>query len=108
MRSFVERMSVGFINVKATMIIWDSILIKVIKDPSDLIVSFCLILFHFKADIMRCKNILQVVNVFKEKAPLMHDYDFYVLFFNYFKEKDMAAYFDSPDLATNRTCFKIL
>ena len=58
MRSFVERMSVGFINVKATMIIWDSILIKVIKDPSDLIVSFCLILFHFKADIMRCKNIL--------------------------------------------------
>lgn len=28
LRSFIDRMSVGFINIKATMTIWDSMLIK--------------------------------------------------------------------------------
>lgn len=73
------------------MIIWDSILIKLAKSPSDFITAFALILMHYKADIMRCKNILQVVRVFTEKAPLLHDYDFYCLYFNYFKDKDMTA-----------------
>jgi len=54
---------------------------------------------------MRCRNILQVVKMFKEKAPLMHDYDFYVLHFNYYKDKDMAGAFDPPDVAVNRTNF---
>jgi len=43
--------------------------------------------------------------MFKEKSPLMHEYDFYVLFFNYYKEQDMSASFDPPDVAVNRTCF---
>ena len=84
-------MSVGFINVRASMVLWDAMLIKIVKDPADIVTAFALILFHFKVDFMRCRNVLQVVKMFKEKAPLMHDYDFYVLFFNYYKEKDLQA-----------------
>jgi len=46
--------------------------------------------------------------MFKEKAPLLHNYDFYVLFFNYFKDKDLQAQFDPPDVAINRTSFAAL
>ena len=108
LRSFVERMSVGFINVRASYILWDAIFIKQVKDPSDLLVAFALILQHFKADVMRCVNILQVVKMFKEKAPLMHDYDFYCLFFQYNKDKDVSAAFTSPEIAVNRTNFPSL
>ena len=38
----------------------------------------------------------------------MHDYDFYALFFNYFKDKDMQAQFDPPDVALNRANFASL
>jgi hypothetical protein len=58
LKSFIERMSVGFINVKASMVLWDAMLIKIVKEPSDIITAFALILFHFKADFIRCKNIL--------------------------------------------------
>ena len=58
LRGFIERMSVGMINIRASLIIWDFILIKVQRDPQDLIVAFVLILAHLKADIMRCRNIL--------------------------------------------------
>lgn len=58
LKSFVERMSVGYINVKATMVLWDAMLIKLAKEPSDILTAFALILLHFKADFLRCKNIL--------------------------------------------------
>jgi len=32
-RSFLNRMSVGFVNIKVTMILWDTILIKTNKQP---------------------------------------------------------------------------
>lgn len=57
-RSFIDKLSVGFISVKATMVIWDALMIKQVKDVNDLIVSFVLILVHYKADLMRCKNVL--------------------------------------------------
>jgi len=44
MRSFIDRMSVGFINIKATMVIWDAILIKQVRSPADLLTAFVLIL----------------------------------------------------------------
>lgn len=47
-------MSIGFINIKASYVILDSLFIKVIRDIKDLIIPFCLILFHLKADLMRC------------------------------------------------------
>lgn len=104
-RSFIDRMSVGFINIKATMVIWDALLIKQQRSPADLLTAFVLVVQHLKPDIMRCRNILQVVKLFKEKGPLMHDYDFYVLHFNYYKEQDMQGAFDPPEVAVNRTCF---
>jgi hypothetical protein len=33
LRGFVDRMSVSFVNIKVSMILWDAILIKVIKSP---------------------------------------------------------------------------
>lgn len=43
--------------------------------------------------------------MFKEKAPLMHEYDFFVLLFNYYKDKDLSGYFDPPEVGVNRTNF---
>ncbi|CDW76254.1 UNKNOWN [Stylonychia lemnae] len=105
LRGFVERMSVGFINVKATSVLWDLLLIKQQRSASDLLTAFALILFHFKAEIMRCKNVLQIVTLFREKAPLMHEYDFFMLLFEYNKDKDLAGIFDPPDVGINRTNF---
>jgi hypothetical protein len=51
-------MSVGYVNVKCTLVIWDILLIKVVKDPLDLLVAFNLIMLYLKADILRCNNIL--------------------------------------------------
>jgi hypothetical protein len=82
-------MSCGYVNVKCTLVIWDILLIKVVKDSNDLLVAFNMILLYLKTDVMRCNNILQVVKIFKERALLMHEYDLYVLLFNYFKEKDL-------------------
>mmetsp|Transcript_18240 Transcript_18240/g.17367 ORF Transcript_18240/g.17367 Transcript_18240/m.17367 type:complete len:88 (-) Transcript_18240:206-469(-) len=48
---------------------------------------------------------VQVVSTFNQKALLLHDYDFYVLYFNYFKDKDMQSQFDPPDVALNRKNF---
>ena len=68
-------------------------------------IAFALILYNYKLDFLRCKNIVQVVSTFHQKALLLHEYDFYVLFFNYFKDKDMTAQFDPPEIAQNRTVF---
>ena len=68
LRLFIERMSIGFVNIKLSLIIWDILLIKVVKDPKDLLISFDLILLFYKVEIMRCKNILEVVKIFKERA----------------------------------------
>ena len=105
LRSFVDRMSAGFLNVKATMIVWDAILIKQVRSPADLLTAFALVLQHLKGDFMRCRNVLQVAKLVREKAPLMHDYDFFVLHFNYYKDKDLSGAFDPPDVGVNRTCF---
>mmetsp|Transcript_38282 Transcript_38282/g.28203 ORF Transcript_38282/g.28203 Transcript_38282/m.28203 type:complete len:111 (-) Transcript_38282:510-842(-) len=65
LRSFVDRMSVGFVNIKVTFIIWDSLFIKINKQPSDLLVAFALVLFHYKTDLLRCRNMVQVTKVFQ-------------------------------------------
>jgi len=35
----------------------------------------------------------------------MHDYDFYVMLFNYYKEKDVTAAFDGETVAQDRRVF---
>ena len=58
LKTFIERMSVGFINIKASYVIWDALFIKETRETSDLIIAFCLVLYHLKIDILRCSNIL--------------------------------------------------
>eukprot|EP00347_Sterkiella_histriomuscorum_P021263 403334621 len=105
LRAFVDRVSCGFVTVKTTMVLWDTLLIKQVKDASDILTAFALILLHYKTDVMRCRNVLQLVSMFKEKAPLIHEYDFFVLLFNHYKDKDLGGYFDPPDVGVNRTNF---
>lgn len=104
-RSFIDRMSVGFTNIKLSCILWDFILIKPVKDQTDLILAFGLIMFNFKEDILRCSNIIEFVGCFKERALLMHEYDFYVSLFNYHKGKDFSSAFEPPQIVRDRTIY---
>lgn len=54
----MDRLSVGYVNVKTTMVLWDTLLIKQVKDASDILIAFSLILLHHKTDFMRCRNVL--------------------------------------------------
>lgn len=63
-RNYIERMSCGYVGVKTTCIIWDTILLKTRKDPGDLVVSFCILMFLAKKELLKCGNIIEFCKVF--------------------------------------------
>ena len=93
LRSFLERCSVGFVNVRTSCVIWDFILIKNNKSKDDLFIAFALILNMIKQDVFDSANIIHLERVLREKALLIDDYDFFCVLFEYGKEKDWKPSF---------------
>jgi hypothetical protein len=104
-RNFLERLSVGYVNIKTTCVIWDTLLLKTRKDPGDVIVAFALIMLHYKQDLMACSNIIEMCKVFQQKALLLNDYDFFNLWHNFYKEKNVDQQFLEEHIPVTRSDF---
>lgn len=93
LRSFLERWSVGFVDVRTTWVIWDFILVKNNKSKDDLFIAFALLLNMIKQDVLDSENIIQLEKVLREKARLIDDYDFFCELFEFGKERDWKPAF---------------
>ena len=107
-RGFLERMSVGFVSVRLTCVIWDSILIKTVKEPNDLFVAFAIVVSQLKQDLLDAPNILHAERIVRERARNIDDYDFYTRYINFFKGMDMGHFFDDPHIDATRNNFPSL
>ncbi|CAI2363988.1 unnamed protein product [Moneuplotes crassus] len=104
LRGYIERCSVGFVNVKVSCVIWDFILLKENKSKEDLFITFALILKIIKQDVLDCNNIIDLERVFRAKAILIDDYDFFCNIFDYSKDKnwkDAFSLLDGESLRAN-------
>jgi hypothetical protein len=88
MKGFIDTQSVSYVNYKTSMIIWDKILISKSVNPPEILVALSLIMKHLSPDLMLSKNMADLVMTFKEKSLLMHEYDFYLSLFDYYKDKN--------------------
>ena len=89
LKGFIDTQSVSYVNIKTTFIIWDKILISKSLDTPEILLAFTLLLKQLSADLMTCKNVPEFIRTFKEKSLLMHEYDFYLNLFDYYKDKDI-------------------
>lgn len=108
LRSYLERCSVGFVNVRVSWVIWDFIILKDNKSKDDLFISFALILNILKQDVFDCANIIDLEKVLREKALLIDDYDFFCVLFDYSKDKnwkDSFSLMDGESLRANFMAF---
>lgn len=108
LRGFIERCSVGFVNLKVSCVIWDFIMIKENKSKDDLFITFALILKILKQDVLDCKNIIDLERVFRAKANLIDDYDFFCEIFDYSKDKNWKDAFTLMDGESLRANFMSL
>lgn len=88
LKGFIDTQSVSYVNYKTSMIIWDKILISKSVNPPEILVALSLILKQLSPDLMVSKNMADLVITFKEKSLLMHEYDFYLSLFDYYKDKN--------------------
>ena len=88
MKGFIDTQSVSYVNYKTSMIIWDKILISKSVNPPEILVALSLIMKQLSPDLMVSKNMADFVILFKEKSLLMHEYDFYLSLFDYYKDKN--------------------
>ena len=54
-------------------------------------VALCLLVSHLAYELLKCTNIAQFVSVFLERALEINDYDFYLLLFNHYKDKNTKS-----------------
>ena len=97
LRSFIERMSVGFVNIRVSCVIWDYILLKTNKNRDDLFVAFAVLLNIIKQDVYSSANVLELEKAFREKSQMIDDYDYFWELFEFGKDKDWRQSFTLPD-----------
>ncbi len=88
-KSFMDVLSVGFVTMKATLIIWDKFLISSSKGIPDGLVALALIFNMIKSELLKAENIPQLISAFKEKSLVANEYDFYLQLFNFYKDEDL-------------------
>ena len=81
-RSFVERLSVGLVNVRVTCVIWDYLLIRNNKSTDDMYMFLAYVTAFVKQDLLGCSNVLEFERKLRERAAVIDDYDFYTVIFN--------------------------
>ena len=82
----MDVLSVGFVDIKTTLIIWDKFLICSSKGMPDGLVALALIFNLLKQELLKAENIPQLISEFKEKSLVVNEYDFYLQLFNYYKD----------------------
>ena len=82
----MDVLSVGFVDMKTTLIIWDKFLISSSKGMPDGLVALALIFNLLKQELLKAENIPQLISEFKEKSLVVNEYDFYLQLFNYYKD----------------------
>jgi len=97
LRGFLERWSVGFVNVRVSCVIWDFILLKDNKSKDDLFIAFALILNIIKQDVYDWVNVIDLERIFRKKSLLIDDYDFFWAIFEYSKERNWKDAFSLDD-----------
>jgi len=83
-RNFCERLTVSYLKMEATLVVWD-LLIFGGTNETQVIEVLALVLKLLSAEVLGCRNIAEMVDMFLRKAVDVHEYDLFLEIFNHFK-----------------------
>ncbi len=87
-RNFCERLSVSYLKMEATLVVWDTLLFGN-PNSNTMIDVLAIVLNLLSNEILGCANIADMVDIVMDKALDIHEYDFFLEIFKFYKERSL-------------------
>lgn len=87
-RNFCERLTVSYLKMEATLVVWDLLLFGGTNETK-VVEVLALVLKLLSSEVLACSNIAELVDMFMRKAVDVHEYDLFLEVFKHFKHRSV-------------------